>query len=405
MPDARSRRRFRSWLGRFRASAGARVAVALCAGTVALAVAPGLGTAPGAHAAAPVAPPGLQRALDDVVSDGKATAALAELDESGATTWRGTSGVSDLATRAPVRADGRFRAGSVLKPFVATVLLQLVAEGRLGLDDPVDRHLPAAVEVPAGDVITVRQLLNHTGGLYEYLDDARFDHTEAEIPHWLAVERWQHHSPRDLVAIAVGHPPYSRPGEGFHYSNTDYVLAGLVVEKVTGHPYADEITRRILRPLGLTHTSLPGDNPFIPGPHTHAYLKLSTGHVDITEINPTVYGAAGSLISTAADLDRFHAALLGGRLLRPAEQAALLRTVDTGSPTQAYGLGLTRLRTPCEPLWGHSGEAAGFQTLLVGTADGRRQVTLSYTPYDPAGSEALERAVLAFATKAVCGSA
>ncbi|MGW1075979.1 serine hydrolase domain-containing protein [Streptomyces sp. NPDC002537] len=398
MPDARPP----SLLRRIRTAAGPRIAAALCIASAALAT--GFGPASDAQAAAAPAPVGLQKALDDIVSGGKATAALAELGANGSTTWQGTSGVSDLATRAPVRGDGMFRAGSVTKPFVATVLLQLAAEGRLRLDDPIERHLPATVTVPGAGLITVRQLLNHTGGLYEYLDDPRFDLAEEQVPRWLAVGRWQHHSPQRLVAIAVSHPPYSRPGEGFHYSNTDYVLAGTIIEKTTGHPYAEEISRRILRPLGLRHTSLPGDNPFIPGPHTHAYLKLSTGPADITEINPTVYGAAGSLISTTPDLNRFHGALLDGELLRPAERTAMMQTVGTGSPLQSYGLGLSRLNSPCGPLWGHTGEATGFQTLLLGTPDGRRHVTLSYNPYDPTQADALEQAVLAFATTALCGT-
>ncbi|BBC29219.1 hypothetical protein SGFS_005100 [Streptomyces graminofaciens] len=388
--------------GAARSRAGARAVAASAVWGMALALL--LGPAHGARAAPAPAPAGLQQALDAVVEDGRATAALAELDDGGDAVWRGTSGVADLATRAQVRVDGLFRAGSVTKPFVATVVLQLVGEGRLGLDDPVDRHLPGLLTTPGHEEITVRMLLNHTAGLFEYTDDPRFEVTEADIPRWLTVDRWRHHSPRRLVRIGLSHPPYFRPGEGFHYSNTHYVLAGLLIEEITGRSYEDEITDRILRPLGLRHTSLPGDRPTLPGPHARAYLRLSTGPVDVTEFNPTYYGASGAVVSTAADLDRFHAALLGGDVLRPAELAEMKRLVDTGGGEQAFGLGLFRLSSPCGPLWGHSGGAVSFGTLLLGSPDGRRQVTVSYNAYDPDADEALEEAVVAFVFKALCGS-
>lgn len=150
---------------------------------------------------------GLQRALDAFTAGGMATAALAQVRDGGRVTWRGTSGVSDLATGAPVRADGRFRIGSTTKPFVATVVLQLRAEGRLALDDPIERHLPGLV--PGGDAITVRRLLNHTSGLFDFIEDPAI---RLDDPDWLARTRWTVFRPEQLVALATAHPPYFPPG-------------------------------------------------------------------------------------------------------------------------------------------------------------------------------------------------
>ncbi|MFB6892041.1 serine hydrolase domain-containing protein [Kitasatospora sp. NPDC056327] len=332
-------------------------------------------------------PAALDRALRAVVGEGGASAVLAEVRQDGRTAWRGTAGVADLTTGAPVPDGARFRIGSVTKTFAATVVLQLVGERRLGLDDPIERHLPGLV--PNGTAITVRQLLNHTSGIRNFTDDPRFD-TEGEeaLERWLTVGRWSTYRPLDVVRIATARPPYGSPGSGWWYSNTNYVLLGLIVERVTGRTWAQETERRIIRPLGLRDTSMPDTSVTVPGPHAHGYAERPGGPADVTLQNPSAYGAAGAGISSARDLARFNAALLGGRLLRPAELDAMKQQVDTGLGF-TYGLGLSRHPGACGEFWGLTGGIAGYGTLVTGTADGRRQVVVSVNPYhrsDAAGS-------------------
>jgi len=320
----------------------------------------------------PVERDALQHGLDELVAAGAAGALIEVRDERG--TWRGTSGVAELGTSRPVPAGGHFRAGSVTKTFVATVALQLVAEGRLRLDDTVERWLPG--EVPGGEGITVRQLLSHTSGLYDYgralplLDQAGFQSI-----------RWRTWDPRELVKLATDQPPLFEPGASWSYSSTNYILLGLIVEQVTGHPYDVEVERRIIGPLGLHHTWLPGTSTRLPDPHAHGYLPdLSGGQappLDVTELNPSSGWAAGEVISTAADLDRFFAALLSGRMLPPAQ----LQEMTTLAPhARDYGLGLRQRTLPCgTTVYGHDGDAPGFSTWSFTTADTRRQATVSAT--------------------------
>jgi D-alanyl-D-alanine carboxypeptidase len=177
----------------------------------------------------------LQQQLDGVVEAG--APGVVGLIRIGERTWQGASGLGDLRGKRRARAGDRFRIGSVTKSFVAMVVLQLV-EGRLRLGDNLERWLPGLV--PGGERITVRQLLNHTSGLYNYTDDL------PEPPRRVR--------PRQLVAIATGHRPLFAPGTEFSYSNTNYILAGLLAERVTGQRLADQLEQRILQPLGLDDT-------------------------------------------------------------------------------------------------------------------------------------------------------
>jgi D-alanyl-D-alanine carboxypeptidase len=188
---------------------------------------------------APTDPAVLQQQLDGVVEAG--APGVVGLARTGERTWQGASGLGDLRANRPARAGDRFRVGSMTKSFVAALVLQLVGEGRLSLDDNLERWLPGLV--PSGERITVRQLLNHTSGLYNYSDD---------LP-----EPPRRFRPRELVAIATGHKPLFTPGTQFSYSNTNYILAGLLVERVTGQPLDDQLEQRIFQPLGLDHTELP----------------------------------------------------------------------------------------------------------------------------------------------------
>jgi D-alanyl-D-alanine carboxypeptidase len=352
---------------------------------------------PAAAAAGPREPAsaGLQRRLDAVIAAG-AVGALAEVRD-GHGGWRGAGGVAELGTTRSVPVDGRFRVGSITKTFLATVVLQLAGEGRLRLDDTVEAWLPGAV--PAGDRITVRHLLNHTSGLYDVLRTLPLPPT----PRFLD-NRWRAWTPAELVARAVADPPtFEPPGSAFAYSNTNYVLLGQIVERVTGRSYGTEIEHRVIRPLRLRDTSVPGTSTRIPGPRPRGYVPIERNGevnlVDYTEMNPSVFGAAGEMISTTEDLNRFFAALLGGRLL-PAHLLDEMRTpgIEGG---RRYGLGLAWYDTSCGVrVYGNDGDALAYQSWSYSTVDRRRQVTVALTP---GLNRDLDDAVDAFLDKAVCG--
>ena len=287
--------------------------------------------------------------------------------------WRGTSGVAELGRARPFPVDGRFRAGSITKTFVATVVLQLVGERRLRLGDPVEKWLPGVV--PDGRHTTVRQLLNHTSGLYDVL------HTLPMPPGQEFLDnRWRTWTATELVQRALANPPtFEPPGSAFEYSNTNYLLLGQIIEEVTGRSYGDEIERRIIRPLRLRGTSVPGTSPWIRGPHPHGYVATGPENLlDYTEMNPSVMGASGEMISTTRNLNRFFAALLGGRLL----PRHLLDEMKTpGVEGGRYGLGLAWRDTTCGVrVYGNDGDALAYQSWSFSTEDRRHQVTIALTP-------------------------
>ncbi|MFJ6619817.1 serine hydrolase domain-containing protein [Kitasatospora sp. NPDC091335] len=335
-------------------------------------------------------------ALAGMTDPGYATSALGAVREDGRLVWRNATGVAELATGRPADPRGSFRIGSATKPFVATTLLQLVGEHRLDLDDRLECLLPGIV--PNSSAITVRQLLNHTSGVADYTQDQAFDFRR---PEWLAGGRFKHYGLQDLVDIAKRYPPAFPPGQDWQYSNTNYILVGMVIEKLTGRGWNEEVTSRIIRPLGLTGTRMPGDSPFLPGPHARGYYKAGTGPVDVTLFNPSMAGPSGAGVSTTADLTTFLDALLGGRLLRPAELAAMQQTTDHGEG-RTYGLGLQRLDTPCGSFWGHAGGIPGYSTMMLGSADGRREFAGSTTVYD-APDDAANAAWNKVITTALCG--
>ncbi|WP_245685673.1 serine hydrolase domain-containing protein [Streptomyces yerevanensis] len=310
-----------------------------------------------------------------------------------------TSGVADVKSQAPVRRDSRFRIGSMTKTFVATVMLQLVGEHRVVLDAPVERYLPGVVRGHGNDgrKITVRQLLQHTSGLPDILDHLR--------PQEVLKDPLAHHDTRDLVNIALAHPPTFEPGTGWRYSSTGYLLAGMIIEKVTGHTYGEEIHRRIITPLGLRETYVPGDASAIPGPHPRGYVRPGEDAPlrDITAINPTVAGAAGEVISSGSDVNRFLDALVRGRLLRPAQLREMTKTRPTGNPDgRAYGLGLESRPLPCGGLyWGHTGDFLGYETAGGATVDGRQATVM--VNLGPAASDAQSDGMKAAVQTALCG--
>ncbi|MGV9994811.1 serine hydrolase domain-containing protein [Streptomyces sp. NPDC003374] len=313
--------------------------------------------------------PAWQRALDAVVATGVPGVVAEVRDAHG--TWTGTAGRADLRHRGLPPADARFRAGSVTKTFVATTVLQLVAEHRVRLDAPVERYLPHVV--PDGRHITVRDLLGHRSGLHDYTD-ALWHAGLAQLYR----TRFRHWTPGELLAAAFRHAPEFAPGSAGQYSNTNYVVLGRLLEKVTGQSAEKEITDRVIAPLGLRHTYFPGGSVRIAGPHAHGYLPIGPAGsplADATEQNMSY--ASGSLVSTAHDLNLFFRALIGGRLLPPSQLDAM-RAVRPLRGGPAYGLGLSRLTGPSfGTAYGHTGGTPGYTTFAYTTADNTRQVTLS----------------------------
>ncbi|MEU6673900.1 serine hydrolase domain-containing protein [Streptomyces sp. NPDC046925] len=285
-----------------------------------------------------------------------------------------TSGVANVENRAPVHRDSRFRIGSMTKTFTATMVLQLVGERRVDLDAPVERYLPGVVRGHGNDgrKVTVRQLLQHTSGLPDFLAYLK--------PQDVVQDPMAHHDPRDLVKLALAHPPNFKPGTDWKYSNTGYLLAGMIIERVTGHSYGEELQRRIVEPLHLRGTSFPGDDPAIPGPHPRGYAQPGPDAplLDVTALNPTVGGTAGGIISSGTDINRFMGALLGGKLLPAAQLKEMMKTRPTGnSDGRAYGLGLESMPLPAGGLyWGHTGDFLGFETAAGATLDGRQATVM-----------------------------
>ncbi|MFE7125849.1 serine hydrolase domain-containing protein [Streptomyces sp. NPDC057617] len=325
-----------------------------------------------------------QEALDAAVEEG-VPGALARADDSKGT-WNGSAGVADRDTGRPRLPQDRFRVGSITKTFVATVLLQLEAEGRVDLDDTVDSVLPGVVRGNGNDGrrITLRQLLNHTSGVFNYTEDEGLQ--EKIFGDGFFEHRYDTWKPRELVDIALAHQPNFAPGTSWSYSNTNFILAGMAVEKLTGRPYATEIERRILRPLGLRSTTVPTTDPRMPQPSGRAYSILIPDPAapihDVTELNPSVAGAAGGMISNPADLNRFYSALLKGKLL-PKQQLKEMKTTvsmgDEAPPAYRYGLGLQVQELSCgEKVWGHGGGIHGSSSGAVTTADGTHSLSLNF---------------------------
>jgi D-alanyl-D-alanine carboxypeptidase len=289
-----------------------------------------------------------------------------------------TSGVADLATGTPVPPTGHFRIASTGKTFVATVALQLVGEGRISLDDPVERWLPGVVRGNGNDGsrITVRHLLQHTSGIHD--DTPDFASSADYHQH-----RYDVYTTEQLVARAMANPPDFAPGTAWMYSSTGYLLVDKIIERVTGRPWHEEVRDRILRPLGMEHTVWPGHGPSLPDPHAKGYQPFETDAlVDVTE--QVVADEGASVISTTRDVNRYFRALVGGELLRPAELAEMTRTIPVGPeierimPGARYGLGLFERPLPCGgTYWGHGGGGSGYITENGVTADGRRSVVVS----------------------------
>ncbi|MEU8930661.1 serine hydrolase domain-containing protein [Streptomyces sp. NPDC048409] len=289
---------------------------------------------------------------------------------------RDGNGVRYAAAGPGIRRADHFRAGSITKTFIAILVLQLAAEHRLSLSDPVEHYLPGLLRGRGvdGRRITLRALLSHTSGLADFSEA-----THASLPL----------TPLQAVRLALALP--STGAGRFSYSSTGYVVLGMVVRRVTGHSYAAEARRRIIAPLRLTGTSFPGARTALPAPHGRAYAADGS---DVTELDPRVAGAAGEVVTTLDDLDRFWAALLGGELL-PAHR--LREMLDTRAAQGAYGLGILPVKLPCgTTVWGHNGRIPGSYVRSAASEDGRHVLTFRVNTTSVA-DPALEPALLAAA--------
>ncbi|MEU9453011.1 serine hydrolase domain-containing protein [Streptomyces sp. NPDC048277] len=350
-----------------------------------LAVALGVATLLAAEAATAVARPGGSSPLEQLRRDTEAIHALgvsgvqARVIAPDGRQSVATSGTADLNTGRPVPSDGYFRMASTAKTLVATVVLQLAAEDRLSLDDTVDHWLPGVVYGNGNDGsrITVRQLLQHTSGIHDDLPGYT-------TPEEYYQQRYDVHTPEQLIGRAMAHAPDFPPGEGWGYSNTGYILLDMIIQKATGRPAHQEIEDRVLRPLGLDRTLWGGTSATLPRPHAQAYQLFGPESVvDVTEQIP-VEPESLSFVTTTRDQNRFLRALLAGRLLPARQLAEMKRTVPVGGEVQQfwpggrYGLGLVERPLSCGgTYWSHEGGDGGYITLNGVTDDGRRSAVVS----------------------------
>lgn len=263
-------------------------------------------------------------------------------------------GVADTTTRAPMKPDFYSRIGSVTKTFTITGLLQLADQGKVGLDDPIAKYVDG---VPQGDKITLRELARMQSGLFNYSNTKGFQQAFFTNPRG-------NFTPAQLLNWAFAEPAVFPPGQGFQYCNTNTILLGLVVEKVSGQSLPDYVHDHIIAPLGLQHTSFPTTNAF-PDPHAQGYTDQTAdgSQTTATDWDPTWGWAAGAMISTLDDMHIWAPALATGKLLSPAMQQQRLQTVNAGGlpPQDGYGLGIFNLAG-----WiGHNGSLPGYQTVVV----------------------------------------
>jgi D-alanyl-D-alanine carboxypeptidase len=327
--------------------------------------------------------PTLQQIFTDTLTPGAAV--LVRSPELG--DWTAIFGTRALGSTEPITLADHVRIGSNTKTWTGTVILQLVQEGTLSLDDPVSKYRP---EVPNGRNITITELLNMRSGLYNYSESLELNQTLDTNP----TKVW---TPDELLAIAYKNPPYFPPGQGYHYSNTNMVLLGLIIEKLTSNPVEQEFQMRIFKPLGLYNTQLPPrTSNTLPTPYPNGYqfgsnVETMTSQVlspdqqaaaktgilkplDATHQNPSWGWTAGSGISTAKDLARYAQALVGGGLLSEAMQKkrlASIRPINPDDPTgPGYGLALARFGS----VYGHTGELPGYNSFMG--YDPERKITI-----------------------------
>ncbi|MGW7410890.1 serine hydrolase domain-containing protein [Streptomyces sp. NPDC054863] len=335
----------------------------------------------------PLNPAKLTAALENVHRAG-VPGLFAEVRD-GDQVWRGAAGVADVDTGRPVTADMRHRIGSVTKTFTAAAVLQQAESGRIGLDAPIGRYLPKLVPGERGEAITVRMLINHTSGLAEYLPYAYpsfrpFPVLADTTPQSMDDHRFTRFDRTELIGMGVTAPAVGTPGGPLGlYSNTNYLLLAELLQEVTGVAAERCITENVIERAGLQDTRFPS-GPHIEGPHSRMYeswFGMIDPPRDYSVYDMSYCGPSASLISTVADVNRFYALLLAGKIVDPSPLEQMQRTVPVVSQeltTIDYGLGLYPMRTPGKrTFWGHGGTTWGSGTLSMIRADGRRQMSVA----------------------------
>jgi len=328
------------------------------------------GAAPGAE---PAYVAKVSASVEQTMKDNVIPGAVVLISSKDQGEWTGAFGTRTWGTDEPMLADSHFRIGSNTKTMTSTVVLQLVQEGKLALNDPISKYIPG---VPNGDQITIANLSEMRSGLYSYSFDTTFNNTLDQQPQKV----W---TPQELVDIAFSHPVNSPPGQEFNYSNTNIILLGMVIEKLTGMTASEAFQERIFSPLGLKDTSLPLDSD-IPNPHPQGYsFGSNTSTIDTyalpaaaqplaldgkllpnneTMANPSWAWTAGGAISTVQDMKTYVEAMVDGGLLDAATQKIRMDSVQPSGAgsTASYGLGIARF----DKLYGHDGQIPGYMTFM-----------------------------------------
>ena len=345
----------------------------------------------------------LKASIQELVDAGYPGALAAKTDKDGNAVGA-TAGKGNLATGEAPPLDGEVRIGSNTKTFVAVVIMKMVEEGKVKLDEPIETYLPGLIKGQGvdGKKITVRQLLQHTSGLPEFWSG---------LPDFFAM-RNDYVSPRDVLDMALTRPAQFAPGAKFTYTNTNYIVLGLLAERVGKRPIAEQIETKIVKPLGLKHTYMPKDGEkALRGKHPRGYHTRDNkpGKLeDITDSDPSWAWAAGSMVSTPSELNKFMQSIFDGSLLNQASIAEMKKSVPMGDGGDVYGLGLIGHKLSCGVAWGHGGAIPGYQTANAVGPDGAAAViattAMPHTNAKEAAAEAGGKTLGVQALdKALCG--
>ena len=339
----------------------------------------------------------LKATIQTLVDNGYPGALAAKTDKDGNTVGA-TAGKGNLATGEAPPLDGEVRIGSNTKTFVAVLVMKMVEEGKVKLDEPVETYLPGLIKGQGvdGKKITVRQLLQHTSGLPEYIDESAVDYFGT---------RNDYVSPRDLLDTALARPAQFAPGAKFTYTNTNYIVLGLLAERVAKRPIAEQIETKIVKPLGLKHTYMPGPGEkTLRGKHPRGYHTRDNkpGKLeDITDLNPSMAWTAGAMVSTPSELNKFAQSIHDGTLLRQSSIAEMKKGVSVPEIGGEYGLGIYSQKLSCGVAWGHNGGIPGYATsVLVGPNGNAGMIATNAEPSvlnidlsDKNGRSPLDRAI------------
>lgn len=281
--------------------------------------------------------------------------------------WLGASGVSDIANHIPMQACHISRFGSTVKMLTAVTILKLVEEGKLNLEDKISTYLNGEVieKIENADKASIRQLLQHSSGIYNYIQNLKFQTASLND----LIREWK---PQDLLAYSYNQKAYFKPGEDVRYSNTGYILLGLLIEKIEGKPFYKVFEEKIFTPLNLNHTQFAAENP-VPKGIARGYVDL---YSNLQVIETTYYSgwdyytADGGLISNPYDMSRFFQALMNGLILQPATLSEMLTWKSPLEPDDSffpisYGLGIFKIETPKGIAYMHSGDAIGYYANMI----------------------------------------